>query len=231
MSPKRRVIILTSVLGALGISVSMIIIAIGGGFSGPAPSLLNPPSSADLWTVGERAANGSHMAYVLTAANPTGESLVDSEVSMNFMDGGNDSWKVNFTIMNGTLRYTGDVLLSKEYLTNKQSPEGNLSAVYGLIESSLFDIRNFAREPKYLVPGAVWDTISSGALTSPLRIVGEDSIMVNNASVNSYTLQYEFPSETSRIWLAHGFPLPIMAEVGNSSSSTGYVFKLQRYEE
>lgn len=229
MSPKRRVILLTSVLGALGISVSLIIIAIGGGFSGPAPSLLSPPSPADLWTVGEGAQSGSRMAYILTAASPAGESLVDSRVFMNFIDGGNDSWKVNFTVINGTLRYTGDVLLSKEYLTNKQSPEGNLSAVYGLIESSLLDVRNFAREPKYLVPGAVWDTVSSGALTSPIRIVGEDSIMVGNASVNSYTLQYEFPSETSRTWVAHGYPLPVMAEVGNSSGSTGYVFKLQRY--
>ena len=230
MSPKRRVILLTSVLGALGISVSVIIIAIGGGFSGSIPSLLNPPSSADLWTVGEGVLNGSHMAYVLTAVSPAGESLVDSVISMDFMEEGDDTWKVNFTIMNGTLRYTGNVLLSKEYLTNKQAPEGNLTAVYRLVESSLFDVRNFAREPKYLFPGAIWDTISSGALTSPLRISAQDSITVDNTSVPAYILQYEFPSETSRIWLAHDFPLPIKADVGNASSSTRYVFELQGNE-
>lgn len=230
MSPARRVILLTSVLGVLGISVSLVIIAIGGGFSGSAPSLLNPPSSADLWTVGEGVLNGSRMTYALTAASPAGESLVDSLISMDFMEEGNDAWKVNFTIMNGTLSYTGNVLLSKAYLTNKQAPEGNLTSVYRLVESSLFDVRNFAREPKYLFPGAVWDTISSGALTSPLRISAQDSITIDNTSVNSYILQYEFPSETSRIWLAHDFPLPIKADVGNASSSTRYVFELQGNE-
>lgn len=230
MSPARRVILLTSVLGVLGISVSLVIIAIGGGFSGPLPSLLNPPSSADLWKVGEGVLNGSSMTYALTAATPAGKSLVDSLISMDFMEEGNDTWKVNFTIINGTLRYTGNVLLSKEYLTNKQAPEGNLTAVYRLVESSLFDVRNFAREPKYLFPGAVWDTISSGALTSPLKISAQDAITIDNTSVNSYILQYEFPSETSRIWLAHDFPLPIKADVGNASNSIRYVFELQDNE-
>lgn len=230
MSPTRRVILLTSVLGVFGITVSLVIIAIGGGFSGPAPSLLNPPSSSDLWTVGDGIQNKTNIVYTLTATGPAGESLVDSMISMDFMEEGNNSWKVNFTIMNGTLQYTGSVLLSKAYLTDIQAPEGNLSAVYRLIESSLFDIRNFAREPKYLVPGAVWDTVSSGALTSPLRISSQDSIMVDDEPTDSYILQYEFPSETSRFWVAHGSPLPIKADVGDSSNGTGYSFEIRGYE-
>lgn len=230
MSPTRRVILLTSVLGVLGISVSLVIIAIGGGFSGPAPSLLDPPSSDDLWTVGEGVQNNTSIAYTLTAAGPSGESLVDSMISMDFMEEGNDSWQVNLKIMNGTLYYTGSVLLSKAYLTDIQAPEGNLSAVYRLIESSLLDIRNFAREPKYLVPGAVWDTVSSGALTSPLRISSQDSLMIDGEPADSYILQYEFPSETSRFWIAHGSPLPIKADVGDSSNGTGYSFEMRGYE-
>ena len=230
MSPLRRVVLLTSILGVLGISVSLVIVAIGGGFSGPAPSLFSPASSKDLWIVGKGLQNNTRINYTLTSTSPSGLSLIDSIVTMQFVQEGNDSWKANFNIMNDSRDYTGSILLSKEYLTNRQMPEGSLADVYRVIESSLFDIRNFAREPKYLVPGAVWDNVVSGALTAPIRITGKESLTVNGTSVDSYVLQYDLPSKISKIWIAHGFPLPIKADVADSGSGTRYTFEMQGYQ-
>jgi hypothetical protein len=229
MSPVRRVILLSIILGTLGIVVSIVIVAAGGGFSGPAPSLLSPPSSKDLWVVGEGIQNNTQINYTLTATTPSGLSLIDSIVSVHFVQEGNDSWKANFNIMNNSREYTGSILLSKEYLTNKQMPEWSLADVYRIIESSLLDIRNFAIEPKYLVPGAVWDDMVSGALTAPIRITGKDSLKVNGTTVDSFVLQYDLPSKISKIWIAHGFPLPIKADVGDPSSNTRYTFQMQGY--
>ncbi len=229
MSPVRRVILLSIILGTLGIVVSIVIVAAGGGFSGPAPSLLSPPSSKDLWVVGEGLQNNTQINYTLTATTPSGLSLIDSIVSVHFVQEGNDSWKANFNIMNNSREYTGSILLSKEYLTNKQMPDGSLADVYRIIESSLLDIRNFAIEPKYLVPGAVWDDVVSGALTAPIRITGKDSLSVNGKIVDSFVLQYDLPSKISKIWIAQGFPLPIKADVGDPSSNTRYTFQLQGY--
>jgi hypothetical protein len=229
MSPVRRVILLSIILGTLGIVVSIVIVAAGGGFSGPAPSLLSPPSSKDLWIVGEGIQNNTQINYTLTATTPSGLSLIDSIVSVHFVQEGNDSWKANFNIMNNSREYTGSILLSKEYLTNKQMPDGSLADVYRIIESSLLDIRNFALEPKYLVPGAVWDDVVSGALTAPIRITGKDSLKVNGTTVDSFVLQYDLPSKISTIWIAHGFPLPIKADVGDPGSSTRYTFQMQGY--
>lgn len=229
MSPLRRVVLLTSILGVLGISVSLVIVAIGGGFSGPFPSLFSPPSSKDLWIVGEGLQNNTRINYTLTSTSPSGLSLVNSLVTIQFVQEGNDSWKASFNIMNDSRDYTGSILLSKEYLTNSQMPEGSLADVYRVIDSSLFDIRNFAREPKYLVPGAVWDNVVSGALTAPIRITGKESLTVNGTSVDSYVLQYDLPSKISKIWIGHGFPLPIKADVRDSGSGTRYTFEMQGY--
>ena len=229
MSPIRRVILLTAIFGTLGIVVSLVIVAAGGGFSGPAPSLLSPPSSKDLWIVGEGLQNNTQINYRLTASSPSGLSLVDSIVTVHFIQDGNDSWKANFNIRNDSRHFAGSILLSKEYLTNKQMPEGSLADVYRIIESSLLDIRNYALEPKYLVPGAVWDEVVSGALTAPIRITKKDSLTVNGTTVDSYVLQYDLPSKVSKIWIAHGFPLPIKADVGDSGSSTRYTFEMQGY--
>lgn len=230
MSPVRRVVLLSIILATLGIVVSVVIVAAGGGFSGPAPSLLSPPSSEDLWIVGEGVENNTRINYALTATSPSGLSLVDSDVTVNFIQDGNDSWKANFNIMNNSRDYAGSILLSKQYLTNKQMPEGGLAEVYRIIESSLFDIRNFVTEPKYLVPGAVWDDVVSGALTAPIRITGKDLLTVNGTTIDSYVLQYDLPSKVSKIWISHGFPLPIKADVGDSGSGTRYTFEMQDYD-
>ncbi|MGH9975621.1 MAG: hypothetical protein ACRD8Z_07265 [Nitrososphaeraceae archaeon] len=230
MSPVRRVILLSIILGTIGIVVSVVIVAAGGGFSGPAPSIFSPPSSKDLWIVGEGLQNNTRINYALTASGPSGLSLVNSVVTVHFIQEGNDSWKANFNVMNDSRDYAGSILLSKGYLTNKQMPEGSLVDVYRIIESSLLDIRNFATEPKYLVPGAVWDDVVSGALTAPIRITGKDSLTVNGTTVDSYVLQYDLPSKVSKIWISHGFPLPIKADVGDSNTSTRYTFEMQGYD-
>ena len=230
MSPVRRVILLTSILATLGIVVSLVIVAAGGGFSGPVPSLLSPPSSKDLWVVGEGLRNNTLINYTLTSTSPSGLSLINSTIVVQFIQQGNDSWKANFNIVNDSRDFTGSILLSKEYLTNRQMPQGSLADVYRILESSLFDIRNFAIEPKYLVPGAVWDNVVSGALTAPIRITGQDTLTVNGTTVDSYVLQYDLPSKVSKIWIAHGFPLPIKADVGDSSSNTRYTFEMQGYQ-
>jgi hypothetical protein len=230
MSPVRRVILLTAVLGSLGIVVSLVIVAAGGGFTGPAPSLFSPPSAKDLWIVGEGLQDNTSIIYTLTSTNPSGLSLIDSIVTLNFIEEGNNSWKTSIRIINDSREYSGSVLLSKQYLTNRQVPEGSLADVYRVIESSLFDIRNYATEPEYLVPGAVWDSVVSGALTTPVRITGKDPLSINGTSVDSYVLQYDLPSKVSKIWIGHGFPLPIKADVGDSGSGTRYTFEMQDYQ-
>ncbi len=229
MSPVRRVILLTAILGTLGIVVSLVIVATGGGFSGPIPSFLSPPSSKDLWIVGEGLQNNTRINYTLTSTSPSGLSLVNSKITMRFIQEGNDSWKTNFNILNDSRDYTGSIALTKEYLTNRRMPEGSLADVYRIIESSLLDIRNFATEPKYLVPGALWDTVVSGAMTAPIRITGKDSLTVNRTTIDSYVLQYDLPSKVSKIWIAHGFPLPIKADIGDSGSGTRYTFEMEGY--
>ncbi len=229
MSPVRRVILLSIILGTFGIVVSIVIVAAGGGFSGPAPSLLNPPSSKDLWIVGEGLQNNTRINYTLTAASPLGLSLIDSIVSVHFVQEGNDSWKANFNIINNSREYTGSIVLAKEYLTNKQLPDGSLTDVYRIIESSLFNIRDFVRDPKYLVPGAVWDNVVSGALDVPIRITGKDSLKINGITVDSHVLQYDLPSKISKIWISHEYPLPIKADVGVPGSNNRYTFEMQEY--
>jgi len=134
-------------MAAFGISVSIAIIAVNGGFSGPGPSLLKPPTATNLWTLGKSIHPGIMLNYSLTRIgnhsspwSSLGEhsSLINSLVSMQFIQDesnsvNNNDWKVIIRIINGTTTSTstttqlvptsssskqGTVFLSKQQLTN-----------------------------------------------------------------------------------------------------------------
>ena len=60
------VLLLSGVMAAFGISVSIIIIAVNGGFSGPGPSIFNPPTASNLWVVGGNVRPDTMLNYSLT---------------------------------------------------------------------------------------------------------------------------------------------------------------------
>jgi hypothetical protein len=101
---KQQVFLMSSIFSALGIGVSVTIIAIGGGFSGLGPSITNPPSAADLWRVGEKIKEGEVINYSLTAIGPH-SSLHDAKVSIDFTKDMGDDWKANFGVINATIHF------------------------------------------------------------------------------------------------------------------------------
>ena len=224
MTPKKLILFSSAILGMMGVLVSVIIIAIGGGFSGPGPSLLNPPSAKDLWSIGNNLANGMELNYSLTDQSVA--SLNTKEyVSMKFLDEGKN-WRALLTISNNNLsKY--NLILSKALLI----PAGILveptQKTLMPISRSIFAIRDIAREPKYLVVGAIWDTINIGASTQSVRITGVEKIDTPAGSFNTYILGYEIGKKQSKLYLVKELPLPIKAEVYNLNGTLQYEYELE----
>lgn len=117
LSRKRMVLLLSAIMAAFGISVSIIIIAVNGGFSGPGPSLFNPPTTSNLWTIGAAIRPGITLNYSLTRIGShdspwsslgANSSLIGSFVSLRFAQDetngavNNNDWKATIHIINGT---------------------------------------------------------------------------------------------------------------------------------
>ena len=110
MSPKGRIFLAFGILGIFGVSVSVVIIAIGGGFYAPISSFLHPPTQADLWTVGENIHPGTILNYSLTRlgshSSPWSSlgghtSLINAIVTMDFAKSEGNAWSVMFDVNNG----------------------------------------------------------------------------------------------------------------------------------
>ena len=230
MTPKRIVFLAAGIFGAIGILVSVVIIAINGGFSGNGPSIFNPPTSKDLWTIGSNIADGMNLTYSLTTTTGGKSNLKDSIVSMNFHDI-DDKWNIDFKIQNDSnsssikdisANYSKKQLLRTDPITLQNEK------FIQPIEGSILVIRDIAREPKYLVVGAVWDKIFTGSSTEIARIEGKDTISTPAGTYNVYTLEYNVGNSTSKIYLNKDLPLPIKAEVYDENDKILYEYELQR---
>jgi hypothetical protein len=259
------VFLLSGIMAAFGISVSIIIIAVNGGFSGPGPSLFNPPTTSNLWAVGGTIRPGITLNYSLTRIGSHdspwsslggNSSLVNSSVSMLFVRDeangvvNNKDWKVLIHIINGTTKPAksntttqqvsspskskeGTVFLSTQQLTNaaSHSISQDFMPYYEPIQSSILEIRDIALEPKYLVVGAEWNSISVNIATIPVKIIAQEKIQTNAGTFNAFVLAYTIGSKTSRIWIDQHVPLPVKAQVYNTQNQLQYEYTLVSYKK
>jgi hypothetical protein len=225
MTPRRIIFLASGIFAAVGILVSVVIIAINGGFSGSGPSIFNPPTSRDLWTIGSNIKDGLNLTYSLTA---TGEmsNLTDSIVSMKFHDL-NDKWNVTFAIKNGSTVKEINMNLTKNQLLPKGAITANEQKVLSPVDASILAIRDIAREPKYLVVGALWDKITTSSSTIDERIVSKGSISTPAGTFNAYALEHQLGNSTSRIYLDKDLPLPVKAKVYDEDGKSLYQYELQ----
>jgi hypothetical protein len=225
MTPKRTAFLAAGIFGAIGILVSVVIIALNGGFSGSGPSIFNPPTSKDLLTLGSNIVDGMNLTYSLTSTSDI-SSLKDSIVSMKFHDL-KDKWNVIFAIKNGSTVKEINMNLTKNQLLRKDPITANNEKLISPVETSILTIRDIAREPKYLVVGAVWEKIFTGSSTIDAKIEGTDTISTPAGTFNVYTLGYNVGNSTSKIYLNKDLPLPIKADVYDENDKILYEYELQ----
>ena len=231
MSPKKIILVAAGIFAAIGILASVVIIAINGGFSGGGPSIFNPPTSKDLWTLGSNIANGMNMTYSLSGSTDDGKlNLVDSKVSMRFHDMTN-KWNIDFKIQNGTNNINNVSEIHANYSKNQLLRTNPITEhdnkFLQPVEASVLAIRDIAREPKYLVVGAVWDKIFTGSNTIDARIVSKDSITTPAGAYEVYSLQYKVGNSLSTIYINKDLPLPVKAQVYGDNSKLLYKYELQ----
>lgn len=227
MTPKRMIFLASGIFAAIGILVSVAIIAINGGFSGEGPSIFNPPTSKDLWTLGSNIDNGMNMTYSLTSTGAK-SSLIDSTVSMAFHDI-QDKWNVNFKIENRTGAAPKEInanFSKKQLLRTDSIPPADDMFVQP-IESSIMVVRDLAKEPRYLVVGAIWDKIFTGSSTKDVKIESTESVSTPAGPFDTYLLEYKVRNSISKMYLNKDLPFPVMAQVYDDNDKILYKYELQ----
>lgn len=218
---------MTVIFATLGIGVSIAIIAAGGGFESSSPNILDPPTEADIWKVGDHIQDGMTLEYALTSRGEL-NSLESALVSINFRQAG-ENWNVRFTITNGTGQPSIDhTLVMSNELTREGQLDESFRPYFEHIQSSIFAVRDmeYGESPKYLVLGAPWNTIFVGSSSVTARVTNEERVSTPAGVFDSFVLSYKLAEQTSKIWVVRDMPLPVKAEVYDAEDKLLYQYEL-----
>jgi hypothetical protein len=218
---------MTAIFATLGVGVSIAIIAAGGGFESSSPNILDPPTEADIWKVGDHIQDGMTLEYALTSRGEL-NSLESALVSINFRQAG-ENWNVRFTIANGTGQPSIDhTLVMSNELTREGQLDESFRPYFEHIQSSILAVRDmeYGESPKYLVLGAPWNTIFVGSSSVTARVTNEERVSTPAGVFDSFVLSYKLAEQTSKIWVVRDMPLPVKAEVYDAEDKLLYQYEL-----
>jgi hypothetical protein len=218
---------MTAIFATLGVGVSIAIIAAGGGFESSSPNILDPPTEADIWKVGDHIQDGMTLEYALTSRGEL-NSLESALVSINFRQAG-ENWNVRFTITNGTGQPSIDhTLVMSNELTREGQLDESFRPYFEHIQSSILAVRDmeYGESPKYLVLGAPWNTIFVGSSSVTARVTNEERVSTPAGVFDSFVLSYKLAEQTSKIWVVRDMPLPVKAEVYDAEDKLLYQYEL-----
>jgi hypothetical protein len=225
LTQKKLIILFSGILGTIGVLVSVVIIAVGGGFYANGPSIFNPPSANDLWSAGAGISNNSKLNYSLTILGDPSESTI----LMKFTKG-NDLF-VKFEVKTKLGIQIFNASLTKEHLALKGFDNKKDLNLLKLIENSILSIRDITREPKYLVVGAIWDSIYVGSSKIDVRVTSKENVKIPSGIFETFVLSYDIGGKTSKIYINKDMPLPIKAEVYDASGNLQYKYVLLDNED
>lgn len=222
MSGKKRVILVFGSLGVISIIINIAIIASNGGFNNPSHSI-EIPDTQDLWFAGMNINEGDQLLYNLTIENR--KSYFDNYLIKMLFKNNQNYWNTEFTVSNESVSTSIYGNLSKSNLIMKEKPLKNQQYL-DIIESSILQIRDITREPKFLVIGAKWDSIDTGITSIPIKINSIENLNLSLGNLETYLLNYNIKNKNSNIWISKALPLPVKAEVYNVDGLLKYKYKL-----
>jgi hypothetical protein len=222
LSGKKRVILVFGSLVVISIIVNIAIIASNGGFQNPSQSI-KIPNTQDLWSAGINIKEGDELLYNLTIEN--GNSNFENYLIKMVFKNNQDYWNTEFTVSNESISTSFYGNLSKSNLIMKEKSLKNQKYL-DIIESSILQIRDITREPKFLVIGAKWDSIDTGITNIPIKINEIENLNISIGNLETFLLNYNIKNKNSNIWISKALPLPVKAEVYNVDGLLKYKYNL-----
>lgn len=222
MSSKKRVIVVFGSLVVLSIIINIAIIASNGGFDNPARSI-TIPKEQDLWSPSSKIHDGDEFLYNLTISN--GNKRIDNYLINILFRNSSGYWNTEFIISNESKSTKISTQLSKSNLLMKEKQVKNQKYI-DILESSILQIKDIAREPKYLILGAKWDSINTGILNVPIKISSKEYLSSKVGELETFVLSYKLKNLSSNIWISKNLPLPVKAQIYNEEDKLKYKYDI-----
>lgn len=101
---------------------------------------------------------------------------------------------------------------------------------FDILDQSVFSMRDYATDDKYLAKGAEWGDLYIGANHEKLTVTDVGKMSFRFGSTNAYLLSYRIGVNENKFWIVDNLPLPVKAEVYDFDGNLLYTYELVSLE-
>jgi hypothetical protein len=95
-----------------------------------------------------------------------------------------------------------------------------------MLDKSVFSMRDYATDDKYLAMGAEWGDIYIGANHEKLTVTNVGKMSFGFGSANTYLLSYREGVNQNQVWIVDNLPLPVKAVEYDFDGNLIYSYEL-----
>jgi len=163
----------------------------------------NIPQTANLWHMGKGSQYAPEMVYSVTLNNTN----FTADIKFLPMQGQNQDLSVLIKPANSDKVINQTVPIGLVYDFPNTSPDAK--PYFDMLDQSVFSMRDYATEPKYLMMGAEWGDLYIGANHEKLVVTNVGKTTFEFGSANSYLLSYREGVNQNQVWVVDNLPLPV----------------------
>jgi len=203
---------------------AVIIIAAVAGLAWPFLANVKPvyllPMQTSQWHMGKGSQFNPEMTYDVSFNNtkfstdlkflPIQEGSQQLLVMINPSDGNRE---INQTVKIGLVYDFTDV-------------SSNAKPYFDVLDQSLFSMRDYATDDKFLANDAEWGDLYIGENHEKLKVTDSGKMSFGFGSANAFLLSYRIGAHINKIWVVDNLPIPVKAEIYDPDGNLQYAYEL-----
>jgi hypothetical protein len=203
---------------------AVIIIAAVAGLAWPFLSNVKPvyllPIQASQWHVGKGSQYNPEMTYQVSF-NKTNFS---TDLKFLPTQGGNQQLLVMINPDDGSRVINQTVQIGLVY--DFPNVSSDAKSYFDILDQSLFSMRDYATEDKFLSKDAEWGDLYIGENHEKLKVTDTGKMSFGFGSANAFLLSYRIGAHANKIWIVDNLPLPVKAEIYDPDGNLQYTYEL-----
>jgi hypothetical protein len=178
------------------------------------------PINASLWHMGKGSQYNPEMVYEVTYNNTKFTADMkflpaqgqNQQLLVQIKPSGTGK-TINQTVPIGLVYYFPDV-------------SSDAKPYFDMLNQSVFSMRDYATDDKYLAKGAEWGDLYIGANHEKLTVTDVGKMSFGFGSANAYLLSYREGVNQNQYWIVDNLPLPVKAVVYDFDGNLVYSYEL-----
>jgi hypothetical protein len=203
---------------------AVIIIAAVAGLAWPFLVNIKPvyllPIEASQWHMGKGSQFNPEMTYQVSF----NKTKFSADLKFLPIQGGNQQLLVVINPGDGSREINQTVNIGLLYGFQDVSPDAK--SYFDILNQSIFSMRDYATEDKFLAKDAEWGDLYIGANHEKLKVTDSGKMSFGFGTTKAFLLSYRIGAHMNKIWIVDNLPIPVKAEIYDPDGNLQYTYEL-----